>query len=323
MLDDFSFFIKNVVRDSGSEHVPVIIREDLFDFVLRSLVKAPEHLLLTALKFKFHDAVYKLVISIFLVVVRIDRTVVLQDGDPEIVIPVQILLDCAFDLFFYDQSLQRPVLDLHAVGIVVNIVAVIHQCHVIGQRDQIIKADLTVIVRSLNFLQMIDFIEVDVVLVTVNDRFAVLIGGKDHFAHFMIVVKIQTFLRKELELHAGQFFARIITVDFDDLEARDSAFAFTRASVFFGVLNGLVLSFDADLVNDLLRSVTGDHRLIRDDHFRGIRHRICGDRAAIVGAFERIRYALPFRNRCDDNGAVINTEIRTERVSHLHGLAII
>ena len=127
MFNNVAFFIKNVVGDSGREHIPFIIRQDFFDFVLRSLLEAAEHFLLTALQFEFHNAVFKLVVTIFLVIVLIDRAVVLQDGKPEIVIPVQIRLLVTFDLFFNDKSLQRPVLDLHAVGEVVNKAGVIHQ----------------------------------------------------------------------------------------------------------------------------------------------------------------------------------------------------
>ena len=203
MLNHSSFFIKNIVGDSSGESIPVFICEYFFDFILRSPLKAAEHFLFAVLQFEFHDAVFKLVITIFLVVVRIDSAVFLQDGNPEIVIPFQIRLLFTSDLFFNDQSLKRPVLDLHAVGEVVNKVRVIHQCHVIGQGDQVIEPDLSVIIRSLNFLQMIDFIEVNVDVLAVNDCFAILIGSEEHFAHCIIVVKIQTILRKKPELYTG------------------------------------------------------------------------------------------------------------------------
>ena len=50
---------------------------------------------------------------------------------------------------------------------------------------------------------MIDFIEVDVDGVAVNERFAVFIGCEEHFAHCIFVVKIQTFLREESEPYTG------------------------------------------------------------------------------------------------------------------------
>ena len=99
---------------------------DLLDLILRALGEAPEHLRLVVLELEIDNAFDEGIVTVCLVVIGIDGTVFIQDRNAEPVVRVEILFIFALDLLLDDQALQRPVLDLHGVGIIIDIMAVIN-----------------------------------------------------------------------------------------------------------------------------------------------------------------------------------------------------
>ena len=58
----------------------------LFDLISCSLAEVPEHFLFLVLQLEFEDAVSELIVPVLLVVLCIDSAILLQDGDPELVV---------------------------------------------------------------------------------------------------------------------------------------------------------------------------------------------------------------------------------------------
>ena len=102
VADNFAFIVIDVVVHRSCVFFAVSIREDLFDLVLGALLKAPEHLLFSVLELELNHTVLKLVVTVLLVVVGVNSTVVVEDGDPKREVLVQVGRIVALDLLFDD-----------------------------------------------------------------------------------------------------------------------------------------------------------------------------------------------------------------------------
>ena len=112
-------------------------------------------------------------------------------------------------------------------------ITMINQRHIICQSDQIVKPDIGVVGRSLNFLNMVALSKVEVVMVrqffiSVQYNLAVAVGREENFfcmPGFFAKINVWI-LCKDSELYAFQFFIRVITVTFDDRKAYNCALTF-------------------------------------------------------------------------------------------------
>ena len=95
-----SILVKFFVGNGGSESISF----DLLHLVSGAFFEAPEHFLFSVFQLEFNDAVYELVVSVFLVVPCIDGAVRFQDRHLEGVILVFIISIIALDLLFNDET---------------------------------------------------------------------------------------------------------------------------------------------------------------------------------------------------------------------------
>ena len=131
MLSEITLLVKDVIAHRGRELVALFIRQELLDHVLGALLEAPEHLLFSVLETECRNTVHELIVTIRFVVVGVDGAVVLEDRDTKFVVGVEVILIITFDLLLDDQALERPVLDLHRVAVVVDVLTVINVRHVV------------------------------------------------------------------------------------------------------------------------------------------------------------------------------------------------
>ena len=201
--DDFAFFIEDVIAHLNGKLVSISVSEDLLNFIFGSLLKAPNHLLLVVLEHEIGYAILELVVAVLLVVVCVDTAVFVEDVDLEIVVSVEVLIFLALDLLLDDQAFERPVLDLHGIGKIVDISTIINLCHVVGQPDEVVKADLSVILRFFYLLNMIYFIEKEVIIFPIEDDLTVFICLKyDFFCMIGVFPKVDILIfSKDLELN--------------------------------------------------------------------------------------------------------------------------
>ena len=130
MLFNIPFFIERIVSDSGREFVPFLICQNLFDLVLCSPFKAPEHFLFPVLQNELEHAVFKLIIAVLLVIRSINSSAVIKNRDFKMIIRLQIRFFRTLDILLNDQAFKRPVLDLHRIRIVINEMIIIDLCHI-------------------------------------------------------------------------------------------------------------------------------------------------------------------------------------------------
>ena len=109
----------------------------------------------------------------------------------------------------------------------------INFCHIICQSDQIVKADGGVIVRCLNFLNMVthakkETIPVFLVFISVEyDLSFFVCRQRDLLCIIGVSPEINVrVLCKDLELYSFEFFICVITVTFDDRKVCQCSLAF-------------------------------------------------------------------------------------------------
>ena len=169
-----SILVKFFVGNGGSESISF----GLLHLILGAFLEAPEHFLFSVFQLEFNDAVYELVVSVFLVVPCIDGAVVIQDRHSERIVLVLIRRNVTLDLLFNNQTFERPVFDLHGIRVIVDVMAIIHLFHVRCQSDQIIKTDLSVPIELFDLLNMVNLIEIEGILSSVKQDFTIFIGDK-------------------------------------------------------------------------------------------------------------------------------------------------
>ena len=254
MLGNVAILVEDVIAHRRRELILFAFVKDLFDFILRSLGKAPEHFLFSGFQLELRYTVFKLIVAVLLIVVGVDRSIFIQNRDPEAVITLIVVFVITLYLLLNHKAFQRPVFDLHRVGVVIDILTIIHQSHIVCQCDEIVKTDCSVILQCVYLLDMIAFTEVEVILVGIKCNLAVLVSDqKDFFCMICFYPEINLgILAENLELYTAEFLIGVIAVDLDNLEARFGAFSLACAAIVFCFLDGLVSAVDADLVDNLL-----------------------------------------------------------------------
>ena len=223
---DISVFIIHTVRHGRHKTVCV----NLFNLILGALLKAPEHFLLACLEPEFRNTVYKLVIAALLIKVSVDGPVIVQDRDSEVIVGFIICRITALHLLLNDQPFERPVLDLHGVRIIVDVVAVVDLLHVIGQCDQIVETYCSVVLRCLHFLHMVDFVKIESIRISVESDLAILIRYKNELFLAAAEVNIRI-LTEDLKLNTLKLFVRVVAINLYDLKTCLGAFTFRCRTV--------------------------------------------------------------------------------------------
>ena len=208
---------------------------------------------------------------------------------------------------------------------------VIYLCHVIGQRDKVIKAYISVIFRRFYLLNMITFIEIESVIRAVKYNLTVFIGHKFYFFCIVAVfaeVEVRVF-GKDPESDARKLFIGVVSVHFDDFERSDCAGSFIGSSVIRRIIYSLLITVYRDLIYNLLRSVAAHKGCVGDYHLCGIRYRIGCHRCSvgitllIPAAAYGIRDSGAGRICQNADRCVIQTQVVAEHVFHFHGLAAV
>ena len=210
--------------------------------------------------------------------------------------------------------------------------AVVDQRHVIGQRDEIIKADRSVVLERLDLPHVISLIEIESIILAVEYDLTVFIGLEDQFFDRLTVqraeIEVRVF-REDPESDAFKLLVGVISIDLDDFEGSDRTFAVVGVGVLFFAFVGLLISSYRNLVDDLLRSVAAHVSVVWDYGFRGVgygkgRHRrSVGNAKFVFAAADRIGNADACGIGHDPDGTVVQTQVGAQHVLHLHRLTVI
>ena len=211
--------------------------------------------------------------------------------------------------------------------------AVVYQRHVIGQRDEVVKSDRSVILGRFDLANVISFVKEEHVLIAVKDDLAVFVGREDQFFYRLIVIveteiKVRVF-RENSEADALKLFIGVISVDLEYLERSHGARAFVDVAVLFFVYVRLRVSVYRDLVDDRLVSVSADLGVVRDDYRCSVGYgKRCNGRSVgvaelISAAADRIRNADSGGIGHDTDRTVIKTHVGADHVFHGHRFAVI
>ena len=195
--------------------------------------------------------------------------------------------------------------------------SVIHQCHVVGQGDKVIKTDRSVILRRFYLLNMVSLVEVECIVLSVKQDLTVFIGlQNDHFCVVRLFAEIEIrIFGKDPESDTRKLFTGIIAVYLDDFEGRYRAFAFIGVAEFIFAFVCLFISVYRDLVNDLLVSVSTDLGAVCNNDLGGIGNSKCcnsrsiGNAVFILAATDRIRDTDALRISLDLYRTVVKTQV--------------
>ena len=114
--------------------------------------------------------------------------------------------------------------------------SVVYKCHVIGERDKVIKTYCSIILRRFDLTDVISFVEEESILITVKYDLTVFICRKDQFFYrITVVVKTEIevrIFREYSEADVRKLFVGVISVNFENLEGGHSARAFINVAVF-------------------------------------------------------------------------------------------
>ena len=101
---------------------------------------------------------------------------------------------------------------------------------------------------------MVNLIEIEIIVFSVKQDFAIVIGFKFDFFYsitFAILVKVKSWIfSKNLKSDAGKLFVCIITINFYDLERCLCSFAFISNSIFLFAYDLFIISVYRDLIGN-------------------------------------------------------------------------
>ena len=203
---------------------------NLFNLIFGAFRKAPEHFLLACLELESSNAVFKLVIAALLIKVSIDGPVIVQYRNSEGIVSLEVCRIATLYLFLNDQPFERPVLNLHGVRIIVDVVTVVDLRHIIGQCDQIVETYCSVVLRCLHFLHMVDFVKIESIRISVESDLAILIRYKNELFLATAEVNIRI-LTEDLKLNTLKLFVRVVAINLYDLKTCLGAFTFRCRTV--------------------------------------------------------------------------------------------
>ena len=312
---DVSVLIEHIVGDCRRKSFCT----GFLDFILRSFRKAPEHFLLFIFDLELYNTILELVVSVFLIVTCIYTAIFVQNRHSECIVSVLIRSIITLDLFFNDKTFERPVLDLHGIRVIVNIMVIIYLCHIIGQCDQIVEANFPVVLRCFQFLYMVNFVKIESIRISVESDLTVLIRYKSELLQAAAIVKVKVrILAEDLELYPLKFNARIVAINLDNLKTCLGAFTFRCRAVRLSIFDSLIFAIDADLVHDLLGAISSDTGIVGDGHFGRIGNNVCCYSRSAFSAAQTISDTLPGGFSHNTNRTILNTQVCAQHIRHGH-----